>query len=291
MPPILGAPQSRFATNAEIDTGTLGSDLGGAVAAQRNRAQLEEIAAAAQGGNFAAARDAAFKAGRPEVGLQFQQAEFQKQSRQLQQEAAALRREEIGFNRNIKETELGIKLATLELEKRKAQGLGGFKDKKELATVTGGIRKEVAARSGDFIKIRDSIGRVRVSGDDAAGDISMIFNFMKMLDPGSVVRESEFATAQNAAGVPDRIRNTFNRLKAGERLSPDQRDRFRDQAESLFKDQLGRQQKVVQEFTGLAERLEIDPRDILVDLDPNAVRDTDAGKVKTTPGGNTFRQR
>jgi len=39
-----------------------------------------------------------------------------------------------------------------------------------------------------------------------------------MLDPGSVVRESEFATAQNAAGVPDQVRNMYNKVLSGTRL-------------------------------------------------------------------------
>jgi len=34
---------------------------------------------------------------------------------------------------------------------------------------------------------------------------------MKILDPGSVVREGEFATAQNSAGIPERIRAKYNR--------------------------------------------------------------------------------
>jgi len=58
---------------------------------------------------------------------------------------------------------------------------------------------------------------------------------MKMLDPGSVVRESEFATAQNAAGVPDRIINLYNKALTGNGLNETQRKNIRNQADSLFK--------------------------------------------------------
>lgn len=61
---------------------------------------------------------------------------------------------------------------------------------------------------------------------NAAGDISFIYQYMKMLDPGSVVREGEFATAQNATGVPERISNAYNRALRGERLNPRQRQEF-----------------------------------------------------------------
>ena len=46
----------------------------------------------------------------------------------------------------------------------------------------------------------------------AAGDLAMIFTYMKILDPTSVVREGEQATAQNAAGTPERIKNIYNRV-------------------------------------------------------------------------------
>ena len=67
----------------------------------------------------------------------------------------------------------------------------------------------------------------------AAGDISFIFQYMKMLDPGSVVREGEFATAQNAAGVDQQIQNLYNRALSGQRLNPRQREDFLNSANQL----------------------------------------------------------
>lgn len=67
----------------------------------------------------------------------------------------------------------------------------------------------------------------------AAGDVSFIYQYMKMLDPGSVVREGEFATAQNATGVPDRIRNLYNKVATGQRLNDQQRNEFLQTAGSL----------------------------------------------------------
>ena len=57
----------------------------------------------------------------------------------------------------------------------------------------------------------------------AADDIALIFNFMKSLDPTSVVREGEFATAQNAGSIPERTRNLYNKALEGTRLNPSQR--------------------------------------------------------------------
>jgi hypothetical protein len=60
----------------------------------------------------------------------------------------------------------------------------------------------------------------------AAGDIAGIYAFMKGQDPGSTVREGEFATAQNAAGVDGRVASLYNKLLRGERLTEAQRYDF-----------------------------------------------------------------
>lgn len=140
-------------------------------------------------------------------------------------------------------------------------------EKPDLKTVAG-MRKEFTSLSGDFITMRDAVGKVRAASADpsAAGDLSTIFNFMKILDPNSVVRESEFATAQNSAGVPDRVRNIYNQVLNGQRLAPNQRKDFVDTAEKLFASQEGLQQRLVGEFTGIAERAKIDPQDVTVDF-------------------------
>ena len=68
----------------------------------------------------------------------------------------------------------------------------------------------------------------------AADDLALIFAYMKMLDPGSVVREGEFANAQNTAGIPDRIRNAYNKAINGTRLSDKQRSEFFNTATTVM---------------------------------------------------------
>lgn len=86
----------------------------------------------------------------------------------------------------------------------------------------------------------------------AAGDISMIFSYMRMLDPTSTVREGEFATAQQAGGIPDRIVNTYNKLVNGERLSPDQRRDFINQAENIYKSQQSLASRIESDYIKMA---------------------------------------
>lgn len=100
--------------------------------------------------------------------------------------------------------------------------------------VEGRFRKEYNDQTQPYQTVKSAYGRVLSSDDSAVGDLSLIFGYMKMLDPGSVVREGEFATAQNAAGVPERIMNIYNKLITGERLNASQRNSFKGQAKNLY---------------------------------------------------------
>ena len=96
------------------------------------------------------------------------------------------------------------------------------------------FRREYSDQTKGYQEVKSAYSRVLASEDSAVGDLSLIFGYMKMLDPGSVVREGEFATAQNAAGVPERIQNIYNRVVSGQRLSPSQRSSFKGQAGKLY---------------------------------------------------------
>lgn len=96
------------------------------------------------------------------------------------------------------------------------------------------FRKEYNDQTQPYQAVKSAYGRVLSSDDSAVGDLSLIFGYMKMLDPGSVVREGEFATAQNATGVPERIINIYNKLITGERLNASQRNSFKGQAKNLY---------------------------------------------------------
>lgn len=131
-----------------------------------------------------------------------------------------------------------------------------------------GLRKEYTASPEykRFDDVRASYERVRAGAqrDSGAGDLSLIFGFMKMLDPGSVVREGEFANAENTAGVPDRIRNLYNRVVSGERLQPGQRQEFVSTAGDLYSQEATRIGSLNERYTGIASGYQIDPSRVIV---------------------------
>jgi hypothetical protein len=66
------------------------------------------------------------------------------------------------------------------------------------------------------------------------GDISAVFNYMKTLDPDSVVREGEFQLAKDAAGLFQRLSNLAEEAKTGKGLTDLARAEMRSLAQDLI---------------------------------------------------------
>lgn len=115
----------------------------------------------------------------------------------------------------------------------------------------------------EFSDQSSAFGRVLASAKNpsAAGDLALIFNYMKVLDPGSTVREGEFATAQNAGGVDSRARAIYNSVIDGTRLDATQRADFLNRATMLYQQAEG-------QFNNLRSQYEViaDQQNLPVDL-------------------------
>jgi len=133
-------------------------------------------------------------------------------------------------------------------------------------------------RVDDFIQISTAFDRIATAGNTPAGDISMIFAFMKMLDPGSTVREGEFATAQNATGIPGRVQAAYNKAIGGTGLTPTLRADFKGQAKAIFDKSRSTADKAVKPFEGRAKRF---------GLRAETVRESVFGVPEDVPEGMT----
>lgn len=151
--------------------------------------------------------------------------------------------------------------------------------KQRTTSTEAGLRKELSTLSKDFVKVRDAFSRIKASAQDpdAPGDLALIFNYMKVLDPGSTVREGEFANAQNAAGVPEQVSNLFNRVLSGERLGIEQRKEFVARARLLFEAQERQHNAIKKQFSELAERAGGSPQNVAIDR--SLVEEPQAGEV------------
>jgi hypothetical protein len=162
-----------------------------------------------------------------------------------------------------------------------APSVGNFKSAKEAAEAEEGLRKEFTSQSKDFVTIRNAYNTIEqvAKNPSPAADIALIYSIMKVFDPTSVVRETEYATAQNAAGVPDQLRNVWNRILSGERLNPQQRSDFVNQARTIYRTQEQSYNRTRDQYQGITERLGLNPQNTLIEFsNPQA-----AGPAQSEP--------
>lgn len=70
--------------------------------------------------------------------------------------------------------------------------------------------------------------------NNAAGDLAASIKINKLLDPNSVVRESEVATVANATGLLPKLQNYANKVMTGASLNPQQRKEYRQLAKDFY---------------------------------------------------------
>jgi len=125
-----------------------------------------------------------------------------------------------------KTNKLGIetKKAVLELENFKKTGGA---DPAKVFEQEEKLRKEFQARTKVYGELGTTFSNIKASSEakTGPGDIALITGFMKMLDPGSVVRETEFATARDTAGLYERLLNTSQKLQSGQLFTLDSKQR------------------------------------------------------------------
>lgn len=131
------------------------------------------------------------------------------------------------------------------------------------------LRDEYTEASKQFVKIRDAFSQVR---DALAGDISApatlagATKFMKMLDPDSVVRESELNMALKSTGMLDRFMNLHNTIQKGGVLTPKQAAEIQRIAGVLYDTAEKEHKRTADYYTRLAGEYNLNPERIVRDL-------------------------
>jgi hypothetical protein len=156
---------------------------------------------------------------------------------------------------DIDKQRLGLEAARFNLEKSKA----------EVNPAEAGLRSSFLNQAQPHIQISQAYRKIESAPDTAAGDMSKIFGFMKILDPGSTVREGEYASAENARGVPDTVKAQYNKVISGQRLSPDQRVQFTQAAGDLVNSQKQQFGEVAKYYGDISSRNRINPENIIYD--------------------------
>jgi hypothetical protein len=107
----------------------------------------------------------------------------------------------------------------------------------------------------DYSDMQSAFGQVisSLSQGTPIGDVAGATKVMKLLDPGSVVRESELGIAMAASGRMDRLNNYFSNMMSGRKLTPTQVDDFKALSNELYAVAGDAYNKKRKEFKGFGE--------------------------------------
>lgn len=128
-----------------------------------------------------------------------------------------------------------------------------------------GITNDFNAQTADAQKVAKvyKVMENAVANPSVAGDVSLVFNYFKTIDPQSTVREGEYDTIINATSVPDRIKNYAMRLKNGQKLSEGQRQDLLNTARQNVLSLVPQVENTVNNYRGFVSSLGRDPDKVI----------------------------
>lgn len=130
------------------------------------------------------------------------------------------------------------------------------------------LRTEYNKRTGDVTAGRVNFAKMESSAKigEGLGDVALITSFMKMLDPGSTVRESEFAVARDTGGLLTSLENLLTKAQGGQFLTAGQRVTFVNLAKQYLQAAEKDGAKTRTSMEGIVDRLGLNPADVFVDV-------------------------
>ena len=145
------------------------------------------------------------------------------------------------------------------------------------------LADDYRAQSKDFKAVADAYQQINSTLDKATtsptATLAAATKFMKLLDPGSVVRESELGMALAATGAIDRMSNYVNTMKYGKVLTANQVTDFRNITKQIYGAAQAQQQKIDGNYRKQAETYKLRPEVIVQDLGQNTPQPADPNDI------------
>jgi hypothetical protein len=129
-----------------------------------------------------------------------------------------------------------------------------------------------------FNSMQESLAR-----DTPASDLNLVYGIAKLMDPASVVREGETKMAVQTGSPAEQFVGLFNYVAGGARLTPEMRAKLFEEAQSRVGQHIGAYNEVAGQFTDIAKRNNIDPRDVIIGLKAPEMRANETPKP-SVPG-------
>jgi len=121
---------------------------------------------------------------------------------------------------------------------------------------------EQALKANQFEEMEKAFQQVEMASRAGTpiGDVASAIKIMKLLDPGSVVRESELGIALNqTSGLVDRWKTFIERKYTGQQLTATQREEFRQIASDFYNIAQQSKNKLDSRFINYAKGAGVDP--------------------------------
>lgn len=151
-----------------------------------------------------------------------------------------------------------------------------------------GLRKEFHGNDTvqAFNKVDAAVNKIRLAATPNSTpfqDMSAIFAFMKVLDPGSTVREGEYATVEKSRGWPDAFRGLYNKALSGQKLTVEQKAQLIASGEQNYQGQLKNALPAIRQYADLEDEKGFGPGTIV----PVEFREKLTTTASTPPGTAT----
>lgn len=130
--------------------------------------------------------------------------------------------------------------------------------------------------------------------DNKASDLNIVYGLAKLMDPTSVVRESEFAMAAQAGNFGERIQGLVNMMAGGGRLVPELRAQLLEEAKSRVDAYKTTHDQVASKYRDLAKQYLVKPENVVNEVTasraPSRITPNAAGQAAydALPSGTAF---
>jgi hypothetical protein len=195
-----------------------------------------------------------------------------------EREALALRNyaKTKGIPANLKATENGYEVSwpsQSEIENYRENVGGkkaaGTKKPEDIFKEEEQLRGDFVAQSKNFQVLQSAWNNLKGKLDNPTGasDMSLIFAYMKLLDPTSTIREGEYATASNVGTIPQTFVGKYNKAIEGNGfLDPKVRESFIKEAKGMYKSSLSQHKQSTEEYKRIAKSYGLDPDRVIINL-------------------------
>lgn len=95
---------------------------------------------------------------------------------------------------------------------------------------------------------------------------AFVYQFSKLMDPGSVVRETEYAASAANAGKINQVMQWAEAARSGKALTPQQIRDMKTVAENIYKSYRQKVEGLNKYYGDLAQRKGFDPRNVIADV-------------------------